>query len=253
MNVLGGYQAAIAKCRAAGVDGVFLKGADGGSNWVYDSQHSEQFTPVVIQAFHAAGLKVIGWQYVYGGNAANATWSTVAGEGASMVWMLDQGADGVCFDPEDEFQGKPSQAIQECQAVRAAHPTASLGYNPYPWPSSQPNQPWVQWNEYCDYCMPQVYQRQDIGGTPTVMLQEMEVDFARWASAWKASGAPPSPPLLLDWQGASWGATPTPDSDLTEAATISRAYPLIAFYDADAMTAGEWTALAQAVKIFKGV
>lgn len=251
----GGIDAVIAKCQQLRIDGLFLKGADGGSLWARDMTGTEQFTAHNVGLLHQAGIKVIGWQYVYGGpgNGA-AAWSTVQGEIDASVWIMDQGADGYCFDDEVEMDGKPAIAIQECQGFRAKYPKGSLGYNPYPYPSADVSHPFFEFNSYCDYCMPQLYQRQNWNIPPSQALPKMVNDFAYWSPIWAARpGGRAAIPLLIDWQGASWPVT-TPPSDITEAATISRAgkFPLISFFDWDSLDAGQWAAVQQAVGIFHG-
>lgn len=248
----GGVAGVISKCHQLGIDGIFLKGADGDSTW-------GQCSAANVAAFHAAGLGVIGWQYVYGGPGGSfpiPAWSSVQGEIAAANWILDQGVDGYCFDDEVEMDAKPAVAIAQVQGILAKHPNASIGYNPYPYPSSDPSHPFFEYNSYgCDYCMPQLYQRQDNLGTPAQALARMEADFALWSPIWAArAGGKPALPLLIDWQYASWGARPSPTSDILDAARISRAhnYPLITGWDWDALTASEWVAVAQAVKFFKG-
>lgn len=231
----GGVRAVIDKCHALGIDGIFLKAADGEQTW-------GQAAKPTIDAFHAAGISVIAWGYVYG----------FAGEPDAAAWALDQGADGWCIDDEVEMNGKAATVTAYGQRLRALHPGASIGYNPYPYPSSQISQPWVEYNRFVDYCMPQLYQRQDQLGEPFQALITMQNDFNKWWPIWKAEGVP-TPPLLIDWQGASWGNQVTPPSDIVQAAQISAGhYPLITFWEWAGLSISQWDALAHAVSIFKG-
>jgi hypothetical protein len=245
----GGVQAVIDRCHTIGIDGIFLKGADGDSTW-------SQCSKATIDAFHNAGIHVIGWQYVYGGPGNGApAWSSVQGEINAANWILDQGVDGYCFDDEVEMDGKPQVALAQLAGIRAKHPDASIGYNPYPYPSSDVNHPFFEYNSGCDYCLPQLYQRQDNLGTPAQALARMEADFAHWSPIWaKRPGGRAAIPLLIDWQYASWGERPTPLADITDAAKLSRehGYPLITGWDWDALTPAEWDAVKQAAVLFKG-
>ena len=246
---VGGLAGLIAKCHQYGIDGIFLKGADGDSCW------TSQFNASVVAQLHAAGIGVIGWQYVYGGPGNGApSWSSVAGEIAAAKYILSTGADGYLFDDEVEYDGKPQVATQVCQAIRAAYPYASIGYNPYPYPSSDVNHPFFEFNGHCDYCMPQLYQGQDHLGTPAQALAKMEADFAHWSPIWAARpGGRAAIPLCIDWQGASWAGATIPDSDIADAARVSvGTYPAISYWDMDSLTAGEWAGVAQASAIWHG-
>ncbi len=249
LSNVGGVAGCIDKCKQYGLDGVFLKGADGDSQW------TNQFTADIVRQFHAAGIGIIGWHYVYGGPGNNApAWSSVAGEIAAAKYILSTGADGYLFDDEVEYDNKPAMAMQACQEIRAAYPDKSIGYNPYPYPSSDVNHPFFEFNSGCDYCMPQLYSRQDGLGTPTQALAIMEHDFAKWSPVWAARpGGRAAIPLCIDWQGASWPGAVSPDSDITEAARISVGrYPCISYWDMDSLTSGEWAAVTQASQIWHG-
>lgn len=237
LDKAGGVQGVIDKCHALGIDGIFLKASDGEQTWT-------QAGKPTIDALHAAGIGVVCWGYVYG----------YPREAAAAGWALDQGADGWLIDDEVEMDGKGPIATAYGNELRSTHPNASIGFNPYPYPSSSVTQPWVEYNRFVDYCMPQLYQRQDGLGTPAQALATMESDFAYWHGIWKANGVP-CPPLLLDWQGASWGGQVTPPSDITEAALLSaqHAYPLITYWEWAGFDAGQWDAMARAVPLYKGV
>src|SRR3954452_7891977 len=56
----GGDPAALGfKARAAGVETIFVKSSDGATPWA-------QFSPALVQALHAQGLRACAWQFVYG-------------------------------------------------------------------------------------------------------------------------------------------------------------------------------------------
>src|SRR5260370_27881984 len=100
LSNVGGVQGCIDKCRQFGLDGVFLRGADGDSIWPEASAD-------IVRQFHNAGLWLVYWHYVYGGPGNNApAWSSVAGEIAAAKALLATGADGYLFDDEVEYDGK---------------------------------------------------------------------------------------------------------------------------------------------------
>ncbi len=117
----GGSLAAIAaQAHAAGVTTVFVKSADGSSNYW------SQFSPELVQTLHAAGLKVCAWQYVYG--------SSPTGEATLGAEAVANGADCLVIDAEAEYEGKYAAAQTYISTLRgkigAAFPLALASF-PY--------------------------------------------------------------------------------------------------------------------------
>ena len=117
----GGSPAAIAaQAHAAGVTTVFVKSADGSSNYW------SQFSGELVQTLHAAGLKVCAWQYVYG--------SSPTGEAALGAQAVANGADCLVIDAEAEYEGKYAAAQTYISTLRgkigAAFPLALASF-PY--------------------------------------------------------------------------------------------------------------------------
>ncbi len=100
----GSLPSIIAQAHAAGVTTVFVKSADGSSNYW------SQFSGELVQTLHAAGLKVCAWQYVYG--------SSPAGEAALGAQAVANGADCLVIDAEAEYEGKYSAAQTYMSALR---------------------------------------------------------------------------------------------------------------------------------------
>ena len=48
-----------AQAHRHGIETVYIKSSDGSSSW-------SQFTPALISYLHSRGLRVCGWQFVYG-------------------------------------------------------------------------------------------------------------------------------------------------------------------------------------------
>src|SRR4051794_23094924 len=101
----GDTNAMIAQARAHGVSTVFVKAGDGGSYW-------SQFTPGLVSALKAGGLRVCAWQYVYGDKPA--------AEAAVAARAVAQGADCFVIDAESEYEGRYSQASTYVSKLRAA-------------------------------------------------------------------------------------------------------------------------------------
>ncbi len=116
----GGNIAAIAaQARAAGVDSVYVKSADGTRLW-------SQFSPQLVAEMHGFGLHVCAWQYVYGTHP-------VEEARAAMVAVRD-GADCLIIDAEIEYEGRYAAAQTYLRALRSAagpHYPLALASFPY--------------------------------------------------------------------------------------------------------------------------
>jgi hypothetical protein len=150
----GGNIAAIAaRAHAAGISTVFVKSADGpASRWA-------QFSPALVAALHANGLRTCAWQFVYGDDPL--------GEAALGVDSVAAGADCLVIDAETKYEGKYQQAQQYVAALRASlGPNYPIGLTSFPYVDYHPKLPYsvffgpggAQAN------LPQIYWR-DIGAT----------------------------------------------------------------------------------------
>ncbi len=115
----GSAQAIVAKARANGIRTVFVKSSDGSSAW-------SQFSPALIAALKHGGLRVCGWQYVYGRYP-----TTEAALGARAARL---GADCLVIDAESEYEGRYASAQRYVLALRQrvgqSYPLALAGF-PY--------------------------------------------------------------------------------------------------------------------------
>src|SRR4051794_33554171 len=150
----GGNIAAIAaRAHAAGISTVFVKSADGpASRWA-------QFSPALVAALHANGLRACAWQFVYG--------TDPLGEAALGADAVASGADCLVIDAETRYEGRYAQAQQYMAALRAAIGSGyPLGLTSFPYVDYHPRLPYsvflgpggAQAN------LPQVYWKA-IGGT----------------------------------------------------------------------------------------
>jgi predicted alpha/beta-hydrolase family hydrolase len=87
----GSLTSLIADAHRFGLSTLIVKSSDGTDMW-------SQFTPQLVSALHAAGIKVCAWQYVYGNAPV-----TEAYKGAAAV---HDGADCLIIDAESEYEGK---------------------------------------------------------------------------------------------------------------------------------------------------
>jgi hypothetical protein len=115
----GSASSIIATARRYGISTVMIKSGDGRTMW-------SQFNPSVVSAFHAAGLHVCAWQYVYGNFPRQE-----ANVGATAV---HDGADCLIIDAESEYEGKyvaaQSYITQLRNDIGQSFPVALAGF-PY--------------------------------------------------------------------------------------------------------------------------
>ncbi|HET6448792.1 MAG TPA: peptidoglycan-binding domain-containing protein [Conexibacter sp.] len=100
----GGDPAAIAaQAFAHGVNTVFVKSADGTGAW-------SQFNATAVAALKATGLRVCGWQFVYGNEPVK--------EATAAAAAKDAGADCFVIDAEGAYEGKYAQAQRYMTKLR---------------------------------------------------------------------------------------------------------------------------------------
>jgi peptidoglycan hydrolase-like protein with peptidoglycan-binding domain len=148
----GGSVAAIAaQAHAAGVTTVFVKSSDGSSNYW------SQFSPQLVQELHANGLKVCGWQYVYG--------TSPTGEAALGAEAAANGADCLVIDAESEYEGRYAAAQTYITELRAkVGPNFPVALASFPYVSYHPSEPYSVFlgPGGAQYNAPQMYWK-DIG------------------------------------------------------------------------------------------
>jgi hypothetical protein len=201
-----GFQA-----RAAGIQTVFVKSSDGDTPWA-------QFSPELVQALHAQGLRACAWQFVYGNDPA--------GEAAQGARAVAAGADCLVIDAESAYQGKYAQAQQYIAALRATiGPSYPVGLTSFPYVdfhprlpysvflapgAAQANLPQVYWKAIggsVDAVSAKTWAHNRIYGTPIAPLGQTYQsprpdELQRFRQVWASYGAGG-----LSWW--SWQATPT--------------------------------------------
>lgn len=93
----------IQQARASKIKTLYIKSGDGTSVW-------NQFNKPLIQRFQRAGLKVCGWQYVYGKRPGQ--------EAKVSAVAKRRGADCFVIDAETEYEGNYSGADKYIRALR---------------------------------------------------------------------------------------------------------------------------------------
>jgi hypothetical protein len=148
----GNVTSLIADAHRFGVSTLIVKSSDGTDMW-------SQFTPQLVSALHAHGIRVCAWQYVYGNAPV-----TEAYRGAAAV---HDGADCLIIDAESEYEGKYVSAQVYIQRLRSligySYPLVLAGF---PYVDYHPAFPYSVFlgPGGAQYNAPQMYWR-DIGTT----------------------------------------------------------------------------------------
>lgn len=152
-NCEGGNPAAIAAAaKAASLDYLLVKVADGISAYNGNWGASTDYNTPVIQALRTQGIQVWGWHYVYGDNPL--------GEARVAIQRIKQfNLDGYVIDAETQYetQSKRQAARRFMQELRSALPDLPLALSSFRYPSVHAQLPWDEFLAHCDYVMPQVY------------------------------------------------------------------------------------------------
>jgi hypothetical protein len=149
----GNLAAVVQRAHAYGISTVFVKSADGAGPF------NGQFTPDLVAALHANGLRVCAWQYVYG--------SDPLGEANAAIASIQAGADCFVIDAESQYEGRYAAAQQYVGALRAAvGPAYPVGLTSFPYVDYHPRLPYSVFlgPNGAQANLPQVYWK-DIGDT----------------------------------------------------------------------------------------
>jgi hypothetical protein len=148
----GDPDAIIREARARGIETLFVKSGDGTNFW-------SQFTPAMVDRFQAAGLKVCGWQYVYG--------SSPAAEAAVAARAAKAGADCFVIDAEREYESRYAAARTYTRELReAVGANYPIGMSSFPYVDYHPGLPYSEFFSPggAQFNAPQVYWK-EIGDT----------------------------------------------------------------------------------------
>jgi hypothetical protein len=154
----GDLNAIIAQAHAHDIQTVFVKSGDGTNYWT-------QFTPGLVAALHAGGLRVCSWQYVYGKSPA-------AEAAVAARSVTEAGADCFVIDAETEYESRYTQAqtyIDDLRsAVGADYP---IGLAAFPYVDYHPSFPYSVFlgPNGAQFNAPQAYWKEIGGGVDAVV------------------------------------------------------------------------------------
>ncbi len=193
-----------------GLQYVGIKAAQ--ADTVFTVSGNPQFTSAVVAAGHAAGLKVFGYIYTTGQN--------VPGEIAMVDYIFQQGADGLIYDAESEWESQnlannAALAVQLCSTVRSNWPNKFMGLSTWPYREFHSSLPYKEFAYYCDVIMPQAYWI-ELGDTPTVCVTHVNDVWNSWKSTLTGVWTNAIKPFIMTGQGWSSVSGTVTTAQITE-------------------------------------
>jgi hypothetical protein len=228
-----------------GMQYIVIKAGTGAAH--FPSSGNKQVTTAVINAAHAAGLKIFAYTRSDG--------IDVPGEIALANYYLGLGCDGFEIDAEIEWEsshlsGGPAKAIQLCSGIKAAYPNRFLCHAPFMYISSHSSFPYKEFGYYCDAVLPQAYWR-EFGISPTQCFNDLETQFRNWhnglSGQWTNS-IKPIAPIAQGWNGVPSSEITTFVNALKSASNPAtwKGYKSVSYWRADLHTGSMWTAIKNA-------
>ena len=137
----------IEKATEAQLTFLMPKIADG----IYEYTSNSDYLSEFVDKCHAADIKVIAWQFVYG--------TLPTGEANRAIAELSKyDYDGFVINAEGAYKYKPVSAETYCNLLRNAFPNLLIGLSSFRFPiSCHPEFPYNEFLKYVDVNMPQVY------------------------------------------------------------------------------------------------
>ena len=240
--------------KSQGMDFIVVKAGTGAKDFPSASQR--QFTAALVEAAHAAGLKIFGYTRSDG--------IDVKGELHLVAKCFRMGADGFVLDAEAEWEkleNNTEKAIQLCKGIKARFPNKFLGHAPLPFIHLHTSFPYKEFGFYCDAVMPQYYWQDGGVGklaeySPTVMVAKMDVEWSQWQRSLQGIWTNAIKPLAPI--GQAWDIAPT--NIITGAQIVEfvkalkndrrsptkTGYNGVSYWRADLHTADVWEGIAAA-------
>jgi len=161
----GGLDNVINRLRNAKVSYVAIKCGDGRFFWSAERRAN----PERIKEFHDAGIKVLGWQVIYGEHGAGyyktGGWPEEEADVSNKIMSID-GIDGFIIDFEptkrgeyEYYVGSIENATKYLELIRKDHPKGNffIAYAPYARVYKEHKPYYLNFSKYCDAVMPQAY------------------------------------------------------------------------------------------------
>lgn len=204
--------------KSQGINYIIVKAGTGSTNF-NGSGSSPQFNSSLVNAAHAAGLKIFGYTRSYG--------SDVQGEIDLASYCFNVGADGFVIDAEAEWESNrpwigangPAKAIQLASGIKNLWPTKFLAHAPMPIISYHSSFPYKEFGYYCDAVMPQIY-HYSFDKTPSEAIDWTDTEWnnfhASLTGVWTNAIKPIAPVAQVYGPLAPPQASTIPAKDVTE-------------------------------------
>lgn len=171
----------ISKLNKSGITWITIKAGDGDSLWNNPERNQIEWIFANISKFHNFGIKVYGWQYVYGDDEKWQVANISEADVANQILDID-GIDGLIIDAESEYKttpGNQSKASAYLNAIYQRHPNAFLMYTTFARSDSHSSFPFSVFNQYTKAVLPQVYWGDR---TPRISpREEIEIMKTQWS------------------------------------------------------------------------
>jgi hypothetical protein len=177
--------------QSANIGWVIIKCGDGRFLWENEPKNAIGWVSDAISEFHAAGIKVFGWDFVYGAHGAGPVGTggdpLEEAEVANSILNIP-GIDGLVINAETDYDAtseetsKREQATQYMLSIRESHPEAFIAYNTFARINSHQYFPYVQFGMYCDAVMPMAYWKD----RPTSPTNEVDIMHQQWKEKYEA-------------------------------------------------------------------
>ena len=213
--------------KAAGLGHVLIKIVDG--PYTYNALVD---LPAIVAALQAAGVKVWGWQYIYG-------YSPAAEADRAISQIAATGVTGFVVNAEREFKqpGRGVVAQYYMQRLRKGVGALPIALSTYRYPTYHAEFPFNQFLEFCDLAMPQVYWL--YSHDPVQQLTRTLAEYGRLAVQ------RPVIPTGAAWKQNGWQSTPADVTAFLQAAQ-SAGLPAANFWSWDAsQSLPTWQAIAE--------
>ncbi|MEA2734645.1 MAG: hypothetical protein QOE14_1096 [Humisphaera sp.] len=204
-----------------GMKWIIVKGGDG-NNGPGEGLYA-QWNKSLIDTFHAAGIKIFGYHFTYGGvtpNGKNAP-TTLAGEKAVRDKIMSFNPDGLIIDAEGEWEKNPNanrDAEDYAKTFKQKFPDKLLGHAPFPYVRFHKAFPYLGFGKWVDVVMPQLYwETISIAQTPEKIMADVNADWKALYAEFKAGGNEEAiKPIVPIGQGYNPSATKaTPPEEIT--------------------------------------
>lgn len=237
--------------KVKGFKWIAVKAGDG-------NNFTSQFTSDLVTRVHTAGMKIFGYQSVYGGQTSSSGGvpTSQSGEKSNMDKIMAVGADGLILDAGAAWE-KVSSANTVASGYgsyfKGKYSSKLLGFDTFAYAGAHPNFPYLGFAKHADVAMPQMFWK-TLTSTPAQIVKDVDTQWKALYNGFAEDGNSDSiKPIVPIGQGSDVStANPTPGTEITEFFNTLRndvdpaspfGYNGVAFWNAQVHTPGIWLAI----------